>query len=99
MKNVKAIVACLSLFAVILLAGCANKPNNEILKTESKWTGKWINASPGHNPEKEMVDYVTVEPSWGQAWHYAFEGGAGFTLWLGVILVLGCHCLHHSGRL
>lgn len=65
-----------------LLFSCANKPDNVIYNTtvDSLYTG-WQVVGDGSmkHTEKIKTTLVTVKPTWGQAFHWAFK--SGYAVW------------------
>lgn len=74
------------LLASITLFSCSTKPDNTIHKETTKPAG-WALNEAGTANEQVFETYYTIEPTWGQAVSYAFDGGYGLWIFIGILLL------------
>lgn len=83
MTNIKNFVArWLFLLIAVVAFSCNSKPSEKIYKTSTEWTGNW------EMGKKVNIDYVFLEITWGQAFHFAAKDGHIVEIMAGVIFIL-----------
>lgn len=75
------------LFIVLFTLSC-NKPSTEIAGSSTEWTGSWEILPGADKPSKVTIDYVYVEPTWGQSFYYSLKDGGGWSLIAGTIVII-----------
>lgn len=63
----------IALLAIILFS--CNNPDGKVYKQVTEWNGDWEVLPGATSPSQIMVDYVTIKPTWGQSFYYAFKTG------------------------
>lgn len=77
----------LVLMCAALFFSC-NNPNGKIVRTETEWSGNYEVLPGANKPTQVMIDYVVIEPTWGQSIYYAAKSGAKFEYFAGLLTIL-----------
>lgn len=80
--NMKLLLILLA--ATVLLFSCSTKPDNKIYKTDTVHAGFEPSATELGKVEEKTATSYAIEPTWGQSVNFAFQGGYGLWLFLGI---------------